>query len=774
MRKQVYEFHEGGLSDVSLLGNKGANLCEMCRLKIPVPPGFILTTEACVEYFHHLKEQRENRADLKEGVAQMLPAHLVDEYTKAVHDLEQRTGRTFGLAKDKAHAHDCPLLLAVRSGAAVSMPGMMDSVLNLGLNDEIIDKLARSTENIHFALDTYRRFLQMFGCVVLGVPKVEFDNILNNVKSRTGHLMDSQLEVVDLQEVITAYKAIAIVPSDPWEQLELTIAAVFNSWNNPRAVSYRDINGISNCAGTAVTIQSMVFGNMNYKSGTGVCFTRHPSTGENVFFGEYLCNAEGEELVAGCRSPHGLEYLKKTQPAVFESLSIIQKQLEFSYRDMQDIEFTVENGELFVLQTRTGKRTAQASVRIAVEMAEERLITQREALLRVDANQMDFFQHPTIDPAIAATGLCGLGNLKIGRGLPASSGASTGAIVFSSESALQWSREGRAVILCRVETSADDIVGFKACEGILTMKGGMTSHAAVVARGMGKSAVTGAGMCVTSLSNCYMHIDPELEILTCADGTMLRKGEIITIDGSQGDVYKGAVPTVPAGHDANYKVLLGWADRYKRLQVFANAETEDDVRMAVTCGAEGIGLCRTEHMFFKSDRIDLFRKMILSTSSLERNECLQSIMPMNRGDILSIFRLMKNRQVTVRLLDPPLHEFLPSTNTASFVRDVTDLALRIGMDPVVCLARVRELQESNPMLGFRGCRLSVVYPEITTMQVKAILGILEEMARIPSFTISYHLLYLNLPYSFKSFPSLSLLNSSSQELLALRMLKDFS
>lgn len=791
----------------------------MVHLKLPVPPGFVITTEACLEYFHHkqsLSPQEQEllgtlpgsgKGDESEKSIGFLPRAFIDEYTRSVHELERQSGRKFGIASGTKPGDEktFPLLLSVRSGAAVSMPGMMDTVLNLGMNDEIVARMVTFTNNSKFVLDTYRRFLQMFGTVVLGIDKKRYDNALEAIRLSRGVLNDAELSVADLQLVINDFKAIASVPSDPWDQLRMSIVAVFNSWFSPRAVAYRDIHGIRNDLGTAVTVQCMVFGNMNARSGSGVCFTRNPSTGEKAFFGEYLPNAEGEDVVAGIRTPMTFEDMRRDMPEVYAALTSMEVLLERHYRDMQDIEFTVENGHLYILQTRTGKRTPKASVRIAVSLAHEKVITEREALLRIDAHQMDFFLHPTIDPAIASTGLGGLQTLKIGHGLAASAGAAVGTLVFTCADAKEASLRGERVILCREETSADDIIGMEACEGMLTMRGGMTSHAAVVCRALGKPAVTGAcahGMHLTNAasSGSKGHGQgqgdasragaADLYSLTCSDGKVLRRGDVITIDGSHGDVFIGEIPTVPAGHDPDYQTLLRWADKYKRMRVLANADTIEEAKKAKELGAEGIGLCRTEHMFFQSDRIDLMRAMILSTKPEDRQRFLNEILPLQRSDFLQMFRMMRNRQVTIRLLDPPLHEFLPhdmllalrpTTATASGIgaaaatvlgsaggsigssgsnsiaqartvlqkrplmparqtataksvsaaeahtmasaeQSIRELAERMGMDPEACLQRARDLQESNPMLGFRGCRLSIVLPEITEMQVKAIIG----------------------------------------------------
>lgn len=726
----------------------------MFRLGLPVPPGFVITTETCTDFFN------------QQGKTQtQLSTVLVDQYTKAIHELEKQTGKYFGgvqvgkqgIISTLEQINTIPLLLSVRSGAAVSMPGMMDTILNLGINEELVLIMARLSNNPRWAFDTYRRFLSMFGTVVLGAEKSKYEEVMEKARKRRGVEYDSMLTMSDLQTVVKHFKEIATVPDDPWEQLQMAIEAVFCSWYSPRAVKYRDIHGISNDLGTAVTVQSMVYGNMNMRSGSGVAFTRNPATGEKVFYGEYLNNAEGEDVVAGIRTPMTVQDLQLEQPTVYDQLSHIERLLERHYRDMQDIEFTVENGVLFILQTRRGKRTALAAVRIAVSMVQEKLITERDALMRIDPYQMDFFLHPMIDPVCDPETLS---DRFIGEGLAASAGAACGVLAFTCEDAEEFRKNKVNCILCRNETSADDIAGLNAAIGVLTIHGGVTSHAAVVMRGMGKPAVTGANrMSVRVVASSTGEKDESAQV-AAADKTatvgaagkseqgapsptgfvmelvgmrsngntaILRKGDVVTIDGSSGKVYFGEVPTVIAGRDANYQTVLKWADKYKRMQVLVNAETFDDVQRGLIMGAEGVGLVRTEHMFFEKTRLDLFRQMILSATTEDRCACLMKMLPMQQQDFTNIFRMMSNRQVTVRLLDPPLHEFLPKRNQTTlesftYEEELLELSARLGISLDECVSRISALTESNPMLGFRGCRLSVVYPEITEMQTRAIFG----------------------------------------------------
>ena len=678
MAKRVYLFNEGRKEDSGLLGGKGANLCEMTRLGLPVPFGFVITTPTCREFF-----QGGNR----------LPRLLQTEYNVAMKLVEAKMGAHFGDPEN-------PLLFSVRSGAPVSMPGMMNTILNLGINDDIAAGLARKTGNPRFAYDCYRRFIQMYADVVLGVEAAQFGEILEQYKQQHGRRQDVDMQAEDWQAIIQRYKELVNFPQDPSVQLRRAIEAVFLSWNTPRAIIYREMNNIPEALGTAVCVQAMVFGNFGDDSGSGVAFTRNPSTGEKYFFGEYLANAAGEDVVAGIRTPRDIETLAEKMPQMYAQLQRTQAMLETHYRDMQDLEFTVQESRLYLLQTRSGKRTGRAAVKMAVDMVNEGLINQQEALLRVSPQHVETFLHPMIDPAAKRD--------VVAQGLPASPGGASGTVVFSADEAVSAQAGGSTVILLRRETTPDDIHGMKVAEGILTQLGGMTSHAAVVARGMGVCAITGcAGLMVDCAAGCA----------TTADGLVIKRGDTITLDGSSGEVMLGVIPKKEANSSEDFQTLLSWADKYRRLKVRANAETPADAAKARQLGAEGIGLCRTEHMFFEAERIDLMRGMILAESSAERTLYLDKLKVFQQEDMRALFEIMDGLPVTVRLLDPPLHEFLPHST-----RDLEELAERMGKP----LAQVREatlqLQEVNPMLGFRGCRLSVVYPEITEMQVQAIIG----------------------------------------------------
>tara|TARA_R110000823_G_scaffold132777_8_gene261344 strand:- start:33595 stop:36201 length:2607 start_codon:yes stop_codon:yes gene_type:complete len=678
MAKRVYLFNEGSKEDRDLLGGKGANLCEMTRLGLPVPFGFIITTDTCREFFE---------------AGNKLPSLLEQEYRVALDLVEKKMGARFG---DPGN----PLLFSVRSGAPVSMPGMMNTILNLGLNDEIAAGLAEKTNNARFAYDSYRRFIQMFADVVLDVDATRLEKELERYKAEHGKTQDVDMSADDWREIVLRFKSLVDFPEDPFEQLKLAVQAVFLSWHTPRAIFYREMNNISDSQGTAVNVQAMVYGNFGDDSGSGVAFTRNPSTGDRHFFGEFLFNAAGEDVVAGIRTPLPIEALREKLPRVYDELYSTQALLEKHYRDMQDIEFTVQEGRFYMLQTRSGKRTGRASVKIAVEMVREGLINEREALMRVSPEHVEAFLHPMVDPA-AKTDI-------VAQGLPASPGGASGQIVFSAEEAQEQSALGAVVILVRRETTPEDIHGMKVAAGILTELGGMTSHAAVVARGMGVCAITGC----TGLS-----VDPERGVATTQDGVELRRGETITLDGSSGEVMLGDIAKTEASSSEDFQTLLSWADKFRRLKVRANAETPQDAAKARELGAEGIGLCRTEHMFFDSGRIDVMRAMILAQTREERQQHLDALQVFQHADLLELFKVMDGLPVTVRLLDPPLHEFLPHTP-----EDIESLAARIGKSP----ARIRELTEGlaevNPMLGFRGCRLSVVYPEITAMQVTAIIS----------------------------------------------------
>lgn len=694
--KMVYFFGGGkaeGKADMrNLLGGKGANLAEMAELGIPVPAGFTITTEVCIAYY-------ENDRQWPEG--------LEEQVKKAIKQVEEVMGAEFGNSEN-------PLLLAVRSGARVSMPGMMDTVLNLGLNDEAVQGLARRTNNPRFAYDSYRRFIQMYGDVVLGVDFAEFESRLENLKARRGVQLDTELEADDWKELVGEFKALVEektgkpFPGDPWEQLVGAINAVFNSWHNPRAIRYRQIHDIPHDWGTAVNVQAMVFGNLGETSGTGVAFTRNPSTGENEFYGEYLINAQGEDVVAGIRTPEPISTLKESMPEVYAELESIYKRLEQHYKDMQDIEFTIQDGKLYMLQTRSGKRTAAAAVRIAVEMVEEGLIDKETALLRVDPNQLDQLLHPWFDEKAAAAAEV------LTTGLPASPGAAVGRVVFNADDAEEWAARGEAVILTRTETSPEDIGGMDVAVGILTSRGGMTSHAAVVARGMGKCCVVGAG---------EIQIDYESKTFT-VNGKTVKEGDWISIDGTTGRVMLGKVETVEPELTGYFGKIMEWADEVRSLRVRTNADTPHDAKTARDFGAEGIGLCRTEHMFFAEDRIGIVREMIIADNEEARRKALDKLQPIQQQDFYDIFKVMEGLPVTIRLLDPPLHEFLPQEDAA-----IEQLAKDLGITPAALRERVESLRELNPMLGHRGCRLAITYPEIYEMQVRAIIGAAAQLAK---------------------------------------------
>ncbi|MCR9104835.1 MAG: pyruvate, phosphate dikinase [Gammaproteobacteria bacterium] len=678
MAKRVYLFNEGGKDDRDLLGGKGANLCEMTSLGLPVPYGFIITTHTCREFFE---------------AGNKLPTLLEQEYRVALDLVEKKMGARFGDPEN-------PLLFSVRSGAPVSMPGMMNTILNLGLNDEIVEGLARKTNNPRFAYDSYRRFIQMFADVVLEVEAHRFEAELERYKAEHNKPLDTDMDADDWRAIVGLYKALVDFPEDPFEQLKLAVRAVFLSWHTPRAIVYREMNNIPDSLGTAVNVQAMVFGNFGDDSGSGVAFTRNPSTGDARFFGEFLFNAAGEDVVAGIRTPLPVEALQERLPAVYDELFATQQMLEKHYRDMQDIEFTVQEGKFYMLQTRSGKRTGRASVKIAVEMVREGLINEREALMRVSPEHVESFLHPMVDPK-AKTDI-------IAVGLPASPGGASGHVVFSAEEAEQEAARGRPVILVRRETTPEDIHGMKVAAGILTELGGMTSHAAVVARGMGVCAITGCGS---------IHVDVGNGVATTAEGVTLARGDMITLDGTSGEVMLGEIAKTEASSSDDFQELLSWADKHRRLKVRANAETEEDARRARELGAEGIGLCRTEHMFFATQRMNVMRAMILAETPQERQVYLDQLQVFQHEDMLALFKVMDGLPVTVRLLDPPLHEFLPHNE-----EDIDLLAQQVGKSSEHVKGIVDGLAEVNPMLGFRGCRLSVVYPEITEMQVNAIIS----------------------------------------------------
>jgi pyruvate, orthophosphate dikinase len=704
--KWVYSFGDGraeGKSSMrNLLGGKGAGLAEMANLGLPVPPGFTITTDVCTFYYAN---------------GEKYPKDLEAQVEKALDKVGRITGKKFGDTKN-------PLLVSVRSGARASMPGMMDTVLNLGLNDETVEALAAKSGDRRFAYDSYRRFITMYSDVVLGVGHEHFEELLDHHKERQGYTLDTDLDADDWAELVERYKKRVLdelgspFPQDPHQQLWGAIGAVFGSWMNQRAITYRRLHSIPESWGTAVNVQAMVFGNMGETSATGVAFTRNPSTGEKKLYGEFLINAQGEDVVAGIRTPQEISEaarqesgsdkpsMEKTLPKAYAELKRIYNTLEKHYRDMQDLEFTVEQGRLWMLQTRNGKRTAKAALRIAVELAKEKLITQEEAVLRVDPLSLDQLLHPTIDPNADRN--------VIATGLPASPGAASGEIVFSSDEAAELRAEGKRVILVRVETSPEDIHGMHAAEGILTTRGGMTSHAAVVARGMGKPCVSGAGSIRVDYANATM----------TAGSQSFKKGEFITIDGATGQVLAGKVDMIEPQLSGEFATLIAWADKVRKLGVRTNADTPADAKAAVRFGAEGIGLCRTEHMFFNEGRIQAVREMILADDEAARRAALDKLLPMQRADFAELFEIMAGRPVTIRLLDPPLHEFLPHGD-----EEIAEVAAAMDADPTKLANRARELAEFNPMLGFRGCRIAIAYPEVAEMQARAIFEAAVEAAR---------------------------------------------
>jgi pyruvate,orthophosphate dikinase len=694
MQKWVYGFGAGrndGRADMrNLLGGKGANLAEMASIGLPVPPGFTITTEVCTHYYDN---------------GQQYPGELKAQLDEALARIEDAVGLKFG---DEAR----PLLVSVRSGARVSMPGMMDTVLNLGLNDSTVEGLSRASGDPRFAWDSYRRFIQMYGSVVLGVDHHRFEEIIEDAKLDKGVSEDTHLTADDWRGVVTGYKAMVQevlgkpFPQDPQEQLWGAIGAVFGSWMNQRANTYRRLNDIPASWGTAVNVQAMVFGNMGEDCATGVCFTRDPSTGEDIFYGEYLINAQGEDVVAGIRTPQpmsearakpGERSMEAAMPEAYAELVAVRAKLEKHYADMQDIEFTVQQNKLYMLQTRNGKRTAAASLKIAVDMAREGLIDQKEAVKRVNPGALDQLLHPTLDPNAKRT--------VVSKGLPASPGAACGVVVFSADEAETRAAKGESVILVRIETSPEDIHGMHAAKGILTTRGGMTSHAAVVARGMGRPCVAGAGGVVVDYASQQLS----------AGGKIIRGGETITLDGATGEIFLGTVAMIEPQMSGDFSTLMGWADDVRRLKVRANAETPLDADTARKFGAEGIGLCRTEHMFFDPERIGAVRQMIMSESEGGRRDALAKLLPFQRKDFTELFRIMAGLPITIRLLDPPLHEFLPHRE-----EELAEVAAHLGADLATMKRRAADLSEANPMLGHRGCRLGVTYPEIYEMQARAI------------------------------------------------------
>ncbi len=685
--KYVYFFGggkaEGKAAMKQLLGGKGANLAEMSSLGLPVPAGFTITTETCDAYYK---------------LGKKYPKDVHKQVDANIAKIEKLTGKTFGHGSN-------PLLFSVRSGAAVSMPGMMDTVLNLGLNDETLQAMIDLTGNERFVWDSYRRFMQMFGDVVLGMEHHDFEHALDTVKKRRKAANDTDLCVDGLREVVAEYKKVykkarKTFPQDARKQLQASIDAVFGSWNNPRANKYRQINDIRGLIGTAVNVQLMVFGNMGSDCGTGVAFTRDPATGKNKFYGEFLMNAQGEDVVAGIRTPLPIDQLAKYDRKSYNQLLKIRTKLEKHYRDIQDIEFTIEKGKLYMLQTRSGKRTAAAAVKVAVDMAKEGLITEKEAVCRVDPKSLDQLLHPRFDPNSEAKAV------KIATGLPASPGAATGRIVFSAEQAELWAEMGEHVILVRIETSPEDIGGMHVANGILTSRGGMTSHAAVVARGMGTCCVAGAGDCV---------INYKAKTLS-AGGKTLKEGDWVSLNGSIGAIYVGQIDTIDAALTGPFSAIMKLADKYRTLGVRTNADTPHDTEVAIKFGAEGIGLTRTEHMFFEGNRIIAMRKMILAEDVAGRKKALKSLLPLQRKDFIGIFKVLKGKPATIRFLDPPLHEFVPHDAAGQ-----KEMAKAMGVSPAKIKAKVESLHEFNPMLGHRGCRLGMTYPEITAMQARAVI-----------------------------------------------------
>jgi len=697
-KKYVYFFDEGKGDMKSILGGKGAGLAEMTRISLPVPQGFTITTEVCVEYYKNEKKY---------------PQGLEEQIEENLKKLEQISKKAFGDSKN-------PLLVSVRSGALISMPGMMDTILNLGLNDVTIQGIVEKTKNERFAYDSYRRFMQMFGNVVLGVEHDKFEFLLEELKKELKIKLDTEIDCEGLKILVERYKKLIKketgkdFPQELKAQLKMAIDAVFNSWNTKRAVTYRRINKIPDDLGTAVNVQEMVFGNMGEDSGTGVGFTRNPSTGEKEDYGEYLLNAQGEDVVAGIRTPLPLSNLKNDLPEVYEELIKIVTLLEKHYRDVQDYEFTIEKGKLYLLQTRTGKRTAQAALKIAVDMVEEGIISKEEAILRVEPNQLNQLLHRRIDPKAKVE--------VIAKGLPASPGAAYGKVVFTADEAEELGKNGERVILVRTETTPDDIHGMVVAQGVLTSRGGMTSHAAVVARGMGKACVAGCSA---------LNINTKKEIISVND-LVIKKDEFITIDGGTGEVFLGKVPTIEPKMSKEFETLLSWADKIKRLGVYANADTPEDAKKARELGAEGIGLTRTEHMFMEQDRLPVVQKMIMADTQKSRAEALEKLLPVQKGDFLGILKAMEGLPVIIRLLDPPLHEFLP--NLEDTLIEVNTLKLK-NIDSAELAKKeklleiIKSLHEMNPMLGLRGCRLGLLYPEIYEMQVKAIIEAAIELTK---------------------------------------------
>jgi pyruvate,orthophosphate dikinase len=698
MGKFVYLFKEGNGSMRELLGGKGANLAEMTNLGMPVPQGFTVTTEACTQYYADGKKINDE---------------IQAEIYKNMAELEKISGKKFGSV-------DNPLLVSVRSGARASMPGMMDTILNLGLNDEVVESFAKLTGNPRFAYDSYRRFIQMYSDVVMEVGKGYFEKLIDEMKEKRGVKLDTELTAEDLKELAEEFKAEFKrkkgfdFPQDPKEQLMGAVMAVFRSWDNPRAIYYRRMNDIPSSWGTAVNVQMMVFGNMGDTSGTGVAFTRNPATGEKKLFGEFLMNAQGEDVVAGVRTPQSIDQLKEIMPQCYEQFVKICDTLEKHYRDMQDMEFTIEDKKLYMLQTRNGKRTATAALQIACDLVDEGMISEQEAVCMVDPKQLDALLHPQFDAAALKAAK------PVATALPASPGAACGKVVFTADEAVEMAEKGEKVVLVRLETSPEDIHGMDVSEGILTVRGGMTSHAAVVARGMGTCCVSGCGDITMHEEEGYFEVA----------GRTIKRGDYISLDGTTGNIYAEAIPTVPASITGNFGRLMAWADKYRTLGVRTNADTPRDAKKAAEFGAEGIGLCRTEHMFFDADRIPAMREMIVSETVEQREKALAKLLPMQRGDFEALYEAMEGKPVTIRFLDPPLHEFLPTAE-----EDIEALAKEMGMTVEKLKAVIASLHEFNPMMGHRGCRLAVTYPEIAAMQTRAVIEAAANVQKRTGWTI---------------------------------------
>jgi len=698
MKKYVYFFDEGKGESKSILGGKGAGLAAMTQIGLPVPQGFTISTEACIEF-------NKNKSKFIEALKKQINTHL--------NKLETVTKKVFGDEQN-------PLLVSVRSGAPISMPGMMDTILNLGLNENTIKGIIKKTDNERFAYDSYRRFVQMFGNVVLGIEHENFEEIFDDIKKDNKVTLDTEVDIDGLKKLVIKYKEMVKkvtgndFPEEPKEQLDMAIDAVFKSWNNKRAITYRKINKIPDDLGTAVNVQEMVFGNMGEDSGTGVGFTRNPSTGKKEYYGEYLLNAQGEDVVAGIRTPLALSHLEKDLPEAYRELTKIVDILEKNYKDVQDYEFTIEKGKLFLLQTRTGKRTAQAAVKIAVDMVKEGIINKEQAILRVEPNQLNQLLHKRIDPEAKIK--------VIAKGLPASPGAAYGKVVFSADEAEKLGKQGEVVILVRTETTPDDIHGMVEAQGVLTSRGGMTSHAAVVARGMGKSCVAGCS---------ELNINSKKGIIEVNE-IVIKENDFITLDGGTGEVFLGKVPTIDPEISKEFKTILSWANKAKRLGVYANADTPEDAQKARELGAEGIGLCRTEHMFMAQERLPIVQEMIMADTKEKRAEALKKLLPMQRSDFYGILKAMSELPVIIRLLDPPLHEFLPSHE--ELLVELTKLKINKPNSKEIAkkeklLEKVESLRELNPMLGLRGCRLGILYPEIYKMQVEAIIDAAIELTK---------------------------------------------